>query len=124
MSTSCMNTKKTFSVEILEFGDLGIEFDVNKVGFDIGESFEKDEVTIVINGQQLYSKIISNKDDGTGWADYFEFPKSNDLLQVEISINNSDWEGEINLSNGSFLCLMYVRGQVTVEQEKYPIPLD
>ena len=121
--TGCISSSQYLKPIQLKIDDIGLKYAKDQVQIDFGESYQRDEIQLLVNGKQVFSKIITTPDDGTGFTDRTKFSRTDQNLELRLVINGTVWKSKINLNKGHFICIMF-DGIPRIEQARFPFYYD
>lgn len=121
--TGCVSSLQYLEPVQREIDDIGLKYTKDEVQIDFGESYQDDEILLIVNSKRVFSKVITTPDDGAGFTDNIGFSSTEQHLDLRLVINGEEWKSRINLNNGHFFCIMF-DGTPTIEQAKFPFYYD
>jgi hypothetical protein len=119
----CISSSQYLTPVQREIDDIGLKYTKDEVQIDFGESYQDDEILLLVNGKRVFSKVITTPDDGAGFTDSIGFSTTEQHLELRLVINGEEWKSKINLNNGHFFCIMF-EGTPIIEQAKFPFYYD
>ena len=102
----------------------GEKYEGNLIHIDFCENFSGELVTLKIDGIKVFSKKLSTPNDGTGFTDSITYEKSSSKIQIDLTIEGSEWNTSLKTGNGLFLCIMHENSIPFIEQSESPIYYD
>ncbi len=120
--TSCAVSSATLKIISLE--SAGEKYEGNLIHIDFCENFSGELVTLKIDGIKVFSKKLSTPNDGTGFTDSITYEKSSSKIQIDLTIEGSEWNTSLKTGNGLFLCIMHENSIPFIEQSESPIYYD
>lgn len=120
---SCTSSTPYIKPKLISIDDIGFQYDESTIRIDFQESYSNDNVTLIVNGKQIFSKVLTTPDNGTGHTYSVEIKKTTSQIKIELIINEKKWKSMIKLDNGHFIGVSF-DGKPKIEQAKYPIYYD
>ena len=115
---------QTINPTIVEIDDIGISWQIDILYIHFQEGFEKTPATLYMSNQIMFSRIITTKEDGTGFAasTAFKMPSKKAIMRLELG--SLRWNVVIEPSNGNFIGISIIDKNLKIKQSRQPYYYD